>query len=135
MMEQLLPSIFMEDLESMGLLKMDFLGLRNLTTIQKTADLIKQTKGIELDLDQLPLDERKALQILAKGTAKKLPPDIKNTHKLLESGNLEGIFQLESSGMRQIVKDLKPSGIEDIFLNFSSLQTRSFRCRSYSQIY
>ena len=105
---------FMEDLESMGLLKMDFLGLRNLTTIQKTADLIKQNKGIELDLDQLPLDERKALQILAKGTAKKLPPDIKNTHKLLESGNLEGIFQLESSGMRQIVRDLKPSGIEDI---------------------
>ncbi|MGF1480701.1 MAG: DNA polymerase III subunit alpha [Cyanophyceae cyanobacterium] len=105
---------FMEDLESLGLLKMDFLGLKNLTTIQRTAELIKQNQGVELDLDQLPLDERKALQILAKGTAKKLPQDIQTTHKLLEAGDLEGIFQLESSGMRQIVKDLKPSGIEDI---------------------
>ncbi|WP_107666271.1 DNA polymerase III subunit alpha [Cyanothece sp. BG0011] len=105
---------YMEDLESLGLLKMDFLGLRNLTTIQRTADLIKQNQGFELDLDQLPLDERKALEIIAKGTAKKLPPDIEKTHKLLEKGDLEGIFQLESSGMKQIVKELKPSGIEDI---------------------
>ncbi|MGK7958095.1 MAG: DNA polymerase III subunit alpha [Crocosphaera sp.] len=105
---------YMEDLESLGLLKMDFLGLRNLTTIQRAADLIKQNQGVELDLDQLPLDERKALEIIAKGTAKKLPPDVQKTHKLLEKGDLEGIFQLESSGMKQIVKDLKPSGIEDI---------------------
>ena len=105
---------YMEDLEALGLLKMDFLGLRNLTTIQKTADLININQGIELDLDQLPLDEKKALEILARGTANKLPPDIKNVHDLLESGELEGIFQLESSGMRQVVKDLKPSGIEDI---------------------
>ncbi|MGB5593287.1 MAG: DNA polymerase III subunit alpha, partial [Crocosphaera sp.] len=105
---------YMEDLESLGLLKMDFLGLRNLTTIQRAADLIKQNKNIDLDVEQLPLDERKALEIIAKGTAKKLPPDVQKTHKLLEKGNLEGIFQLESSGMKQIVKDLKPSGIEDI---------------------
>ncbi len=105
---------FMEDLESLGLLKMDFLGLRNLTTLKKTADLIKQNQGIDIDLDQLPLDERKALQIRAKGEHKKLPPDILKTHELLEEGDLEGIFQLESSGMKQIVKELKPSGIEDI---------------------
>jgi DNA polymerase-3 subunit alpha len=105
---------FMEDLESLGLLKMDFLGLRNLTTLKKTADLIKQNQGVEIDLDQLPLDERKALQIRAKGEHKKLPPDIIKTHGLLEEGDLEGIFQLESSGMKQIVKELKPSGIEDI---------------------
>lgn len=105
---------FMEDLESLGLLKMDFLGLKNLTTIQKTADLIKQNRGHYIDLDQLPLDERKALQILAKGAIKKLPPDVEKTHQLLENGDLEGIFQLESDGMRQIVKDLKPSGIEDV---------------------
>jgi DNA polymerase-3 subunit alpha len=105
---------FMEDLESLGLLKMDFLGLKNLTTLQRATELIKQNQGIELDLDQLPLDERKALQIIAKGTAKKLPEDIRKTHKLLEDGDLEGIFQLESQGMKQIVKDLKPSGIEDI---------------------
>ncbi|CCQ53964.1 MAG: trans-splicing intein-formed DNA polymerase III subunit alpha N-terminal partner DnaE-N [Crocosphaera sp.] len=105
---------YMEDLESLGLLKMDFLGLRNLTTIQRTADLIKQNKRVELDLDQLPLDERKALEIIAKGTEKRLPPDVQKTHKLLEKGDLEGIFQLESSGMKEIVKNLKPSGIEDI---------------------
>lgn len=105
---------FMEDVESMGLLKMDFLGLRNLTTIQRAANYIEANKGIKLDLDELPLEEKKALEILAKGKQKKLPNDINQTHKLLESGDLEGIFQLESDGMKQIVKDLKPSGIEDI---------------------
>ena len=105
---------FMEDLESLGLLKMDFLGLKNLTTIKQAADLIKENKGVELDLDQLPLDERRALEILSKGKYKKLPPDVQKTHKLLEAGDLEGIFQLESEGMRQIVRDLKPSGIEDV---------------------
>ena len=89
---------FMEDIESLGLLKMDFLGLKNLTTIQKSADLIRESKGIELDLDQLPLDERKAVAIRAKGSVKKLPPDVKRTYELLEAGDLEGIFQLESSG-------------------------------------
>jgi DNA polymerase III subunit alpha len=105
---------FMEDLDSLGLLKMDFLGLKNLTTLKKAAELIEEYQHTKLDLDQLPLDERKALQILAKGTAKKLPDDIKKTHKLLEKGDLEGIFQLESDGMKKIVQELKPSGIEDI---------------------
>ena len=105
---------FMEDLESLGLLKMDFLGLRNLTTIQRTADLIKKHRNIDLDLDQLPIDERRAFQILAKGELNKIPADIKKTYKILEQGDLEGIFQLESSGMRQVVRDLKPSCIEDI---------------------
>jgi DNA polymerase III subunit alpha len=86
---------YMEDIESLGLLKMDFLGLKNLTMIQKAVDLIKQTHGVEIDLDRLSLEDPKAYQLLAKG-------------------ELEGIFQLESSGMRQIVRDLKPSGIEDI---------------------
>lgn len=105
---------FMEDLETLGLLKMDFLGLRNLTLIQKTIDLIKQTQNIEIEADQLPLDERKAQKILAKGEVNKIPLDVKKTYGILESGDLEGIFQLESSGMRQIVRDLKPSCIEDI---------------------
>lgn len=105
---------FMEDLESLGLLKMDFLGLRNLTTIQRAADLIKKNQNISLDLDQLPLDEIRALEILAKGIIKKKPDDIKRTYKVLEQGDLEGVFQLESSGMRQIVRDLKPDSIEDI---------------------
>ena len=105
---------FMEDLEALGLLKMDFLGLKNLTTLQRAAELVKQNQGIELELDQLPLEERKARQIALKRNSRKLPEDIQKTQKLLENGDLEGIFQLESQGMKQIVRDLKPSGIEDI---------------------
>jgi len=105
---------FMEDLESMGLLKMDFLGLRNLTLIQKTVDLIQETKGYRVDPDEIPRQERKAQKILAKGEHSTLPKDVQKTYELLEAGELEGIFQLESSGMRQIVRDLKPSNIEDI---------------------
>ena len=105
---------FMEDMESLGLLKMDFLGLRNLDIIQKTVELIKQHQNIDLDPDQLPLEERKVQKILAKGQVKKMPQDVEKTYKILEDGELEGIFQLESSGMRQIVRDLKPSCIEDI---------------------
>ncbi|MBF2046540.1 MAG: DNA polymerase III subunit alpha [Leptolyngbya sp. IPPAS B-1204] len=86
---------FMEDIESLGLLKMDFLGLKNLTMIQKTVDLVAQTHQVKLDLDRLPLDDPRSYELLARG-------------------ELEGIFQLESSGMRQIVRELKPSGLEDI---------------------
>ncbi len=105
---------FMEDIESLGLLKMDFLGLRNLTLIQNTVELIKQTQGFDLDPDQIPIQERKAQRILAKGEFNTIPKDVKKSYELLEAGDLEGIFQLESSGMRQIVRDLKPSNIEDI---------------------
>ncbi len=86
---------YMEDIESLGLLKMDFLGLKNLTMIQKTVDLIEQTKHETIDMDGLPLDN----------------PEV---YKLLARGELEGVFQLESSGMRQIVRDLKPDSLEDI---------------------
>ncbi|KAM3102688.1 DNA polymerase III subunit alpha [Phormidesmis sp. 146-12] len=86
---------YMEDIETLGLLKMDFLGLRNLTMIQKTLELVAQTQKITIDLDELPLDN----------------PGV---YKLLGRGDLEGIFQLESSGMRQIVRDLKPDSLEDI---------------------
>lgn len=86
---------YMEDLESLGLLKMDFLGLKNLTMIQKAAELIQQNRHEAINVDDLPMDDPKTYQLLAKG-------------------DLEGIFQLESSGMRQVVKDLKPSNLEDI---------------------
>ncbi|BAZ03485.1 DNA polymerase III subunit alpha [Calothrix sp. NIES-3974] len=106
---------FMEDLDSIGLLKMDFLGLKNLTMIQKTLDLIEQNHGYKLDPYEITAQERKAQKILAKGgETAKLPHDVRKTYELLESGELEGVFQLESSGMRQIVRDLKPSNIEDI---------------------
>ena len=86
---------YMEDLESLGLLKMDFLGLKNLTMIQKTTELLLKNRELALDVDKLPMDDPAAFGLLAKG-------------------ELEGIFQLESSGMRQVVKDLKPSNLEDI---------------------
>jgi DNA polymerase-3 subunit alpha len=105
---------FMEDLEALGLLKMDFLGLRNLTIIQKTIDLIEENQGFIIDPYEITNQERKAQRILAKGEFNTLPKDVKKTYELLEAGELEGIFQLESSGMRQIVRDLKPSNIEDI---------------------
>ncbi|MBC6480678.1 MAG: DNA polymerase III subunit alpha [Hormoscilla sp. GM7CHS1pb] len=104
----------MEELESLGLLKMDFLGLKNLTIIQNTVELIKENHKLDIDPDQLPLQERKARDIIAKGTVKKIPPDIKKTYELLGKGDLEGIFQLESSGIRQVVQKLKPDNIEDI---------------------
>ncbi len=103
----------MEDLESLGLLKMDFLGLKNLTMIQKTLDYIKETKNLDFDPYQFPAEERRAQEVRGRGT-KKFPKDIENTYKILERGDLEGVFQLESSGMKQIVQDLKPSCIEDI---------------------
>jgi DNA polymerase-3 subunit alpha len=90
----------MEDLESLGLLKMDFLGLRNLTTIQHTVDLVNQTRNTDFDINAIAPDS----------------PTNENekTYQLLARGELEGIFQLESSGMKQIVRDLKPSNIDDI---------------------
>ncbi|MFM7269896.1 MAG: DNA polymerase III subunit alpha, partial [Cyanobium sp.] len=92
---QVITQYFMEDVESMGLLKMDFLGLKNLTMIQKTVDLVQQSHAESVDPDALPAEDPA-------------------TYALLARGDLEGIFQLESSGMRQIVRDLKPSSLEDI---------------------
>lgn len=92
---QVITQYYMEDVEALGLLKMDFLGLKNLTMIQKAVDLVEAGTGNTIDLDSLPMDDPA-------------------TFKLLEKGDLGGVFQLESSGMRQIVKDLKPSGLEDI---------------------
>jgi DNA polymerase-3 subunit alpha len=92
---QVITQYFMEDVESMGLLKMDFLGLKNLTMIEKTIDLVEKSRGERIDPDALPSEDAE-------------------TFALLGRGDLEGIFQLESSGMRQIVRDLKPSSLEDI---------------------
>ncbi len=92
---QVITQYFMEDVESMGLLKMDFLGLKNLTMIEKATSLINKSTDEPLNMDELPEADSATFELLARG-------------------DLEGIFQLESSGMRQIVKDLKPSSLEDI---------------------
>ena len=84
-----------EYLEEMGLLKFDFLGLSNLTILQNSVKFIKETRGFDIDLDSLPTDDQKA-------------------YDLLGSGETTGIFQLESGAMRQHIKELKPTSIEDL---------------------
>ncbi len=85
----------MEHLESIGLLKMDFLGLRTLSIIERTLNWIKDQLGIVIDFSTLPDDDER-------------------TYALLSSGETTGIFQLESPGMRRVLKELKPSEFEDI---------------------
>jgi DNA polymerase-3 subunit alpha len=92
---QLISQFTMGDLEALGLLKMDFLGLRNLTIIDNTLKLVAKHEGQTLVIDDVPLDD----------------PD---TYTLLAAGETDGVFQLESGGMKQLVKDLKPSTFEDI---------------------
>ena len=81
--------------EVLSLLKMDFLGLRNLTTIYKTVDMIKRRQGIELKINDIPLDD-------------------KPTYDMLMAGDTDGVFQLESQGMKNLVKRLKPDVFEDL---------------------
>jgi len=85
----------MKTVEEIGLLKMDFLGLRNLTIVNKSLEKIKQNRGLELDLVNLPLDDQP-------------------TYDILSEGNSTGVFQLESGGMRAVLKELKPNCFEDI---------------------
>ena len=85
----------MAELEELGLLKMDFLGLRTLTVISNALKIIKHTRGEEVDINEIPLDDKKV-------------------YKMLSKGNCAGIFQLESEGMRDLVKRLKPENMEDI---------------------
>ena len=85
----------MTTLEELGLLKMDFLGLRNLTVIQNAQRFIKKNRGIELDLMKIDYNDKKVLDYIG-------------------TGNTEGIFQLESAGMKNFMKELKPQSLEDI---------------------
>lgn len=85
----------MANIDDVGLLKMDFLGLRNLTIIQSAVDMVKERTGIELDMAHLPLDDERVYELLAKGET-------------------NGVFQLESVGMKQLVKAMHCSTFEDI---------------------
>ncbi len=82
-------------IEKIGLLKMDFLGLKNLTIIQNALRIIRKNKNITIDIDTIPLDDKK-------------------TFKLLQEAKTTGVFQFESSGMKRYLKLLKPNVIEDI---------------------
>lgn len=81
--------------EDIGLLKMDFLGLKNLTIIQNAINLIRIKKGVEINMDKLPLDDQKAF-------------------KLFQDGKTTGVFQFESQGMKRYLMQLKPNQIEDL---------------------
>jgi DNA polymerase III subunit alpha len=105
---------YMEDLDALGLLKMDFLGLRNLTIIQNAVDLIRQNQGDIIDPDEITFEERRSIAIQRKTGGKKRPPQVEKTYKMVEAGDLEGVFQLESSGMLDVVSKLRPSCIEDL---------------------
>ncbi len=85
----------MENVAKLGLLKLDFLGLANLTLLAKAREVIQQNHGIEIDFLKIPLDDQK-------------------TFELLSSGETTGIFQLEGPGMRRYIKELKPTKFMDI---------------------
>ena len=85
----------MDDVARIGLLKMDFLGLANLTILGKARRLIKEYRGTDIDLYGIPLDDRRA-------------------YELLSSGETAGVFQLEGAGMRRYIKELKPTVFSDI---------------------
>ncbi len=84
-----------ESLVKLGLLKVDFLGIRTLTVIKNTLNIVKRIKNIEIDIDHIPLDD-------------------KNTYNLFSEAKTMGIFQLESSGMRDLLKKFQPNVLEDI---------------------
>ncbi|MCD6422126.1 DNA polymerase III subunit alpha [bacterium] len=85
----------MYDLEKLGLVKMDFLGLSNLTIIQQTLRVVRKTRRKEIDVSKIPLDDKK-------------------TYQLISEGKTVGVFQLSSEGMRRYLKQLRPSKFEDL---------------------
>ena len=90
----------MTTLEELGLLKMDFLGLRTLTVIKNAVDNVKKTKGISIDIDNIDYDDKAVLASIG-------------------TGKTDGIFQLESGGMKNFMKELKPQNLEDIIAGIS----------------
>ena len=85
----------MEDIARIGLLKMDFLGLANLTILRRAKEIIHQTQGIDIDLHSIPMNDAR-------------------TFNLLSSGETVGVFQLEGGGMRRHIKELKPQTFSEI---------------------
>ena len=90
----------MTTLEELGLLKMDFLGLRTLTVIQNAVHLVEQDTGVKLDMQHIDYDDKKVLDSLG-------------------TGHSDGVFQLESAGMKNFMKELKPQSLEDVIAGIS----------------
>jgi DNA polymerase-3 subunit alpha len=85
----------MHGVEDLGLLKMDFLGLRNLSIIERCLELLEETTGERIDIDNIPLDDEK-------------------TFELLQTGNTIGVFQMEGTAMRALIRSLKPDSFDDV---------------------
>ena len=90
----------MTTIEELGLLKMDFLGLRTLTVIQDAVDLVEAGHGIRLDMDKIDYDDKKVYDFIG-------------------TGKTDGVFQLESGGMKNFMKELKPRSLEDVIAGIS----------------
>ncbi|MBU2534632.1 MAG: DNA polymerase III subunit alpha [Chloroflexi bacterium] len=93
--ESVMTQFSMGDVAEIGLLKMDFLGLANLTILEKAKEIIAESHGVEIDLQNIPMDDAR-------------------TFNLLSSGETTGVFQLEGAGMRRYIKELKPTAFSDI---------------------
>ena len=98
--EMIVTQFGMTTLEELGLLKMDFLGLRTLTVMNDAVKMIQENRGIEIDLDKIDFDD-------------------KEVYKMLGEGRTAGVFQLESPGMTAFMKELKPDNLEDIIAGIS----------------
>ena len=98
--ESVVAQFDMNTLEELGLLKMDFLGLRNLTVIRDAVDIVKETKGVEIDINNIPYDDQEV-------------------YRMIGEGKTAGVFQLESTGMTNFMKELKPDSLEDIIAGIS----------------
>ena len=90
----------MTTIEELGLLKMDFLGLRTLTVLRDAVALIEKSKGVHIDLDHIDMDDKKVLASIG-------------------TGKTDGVFQLESGGMKSFMKELRPQNLEDIIAGIS----------------
>ena len=90
----------MTTLEELGLLKMDFLGLRTLTVIQNAVNMIEKETGVHIDVDHIDYDDKKVLESLG-------------------TGKTDGVFQLESTGMKNFMKELRPQSLEDVIAGIS----------------
>ena len=90
----------MTTIEELGLLKMDFLGLRTLTVLRDAVALIEKSKGVHIDIDHIDFDDKKVLASIG-------------------TGKTDGVFQLESGGMKNFMKELKPENLEDIIAGIS----------------
>ena len=98
--EMIVTQFGMTTLEELGLLKMDFLGLRTLTVMNDAVKMIKENQGVDIDLDKINFEDEKV-------------------YKMLGEGKTAGVFQLESAGMTSFMKELKPDSLEDIIAGIS----------------